>query len=115
MRKTVKVVFILIITFLLVSIFSEVLAINPDSYKPDDPTVEDSIKIVDKVGVILGAVRNISVVVSVIVLMIIGLKYIIGSAAEKANYKETMIPYIIGCVLAVSGSTLVSFIYNSIH
>ena len=64
---------------------------------------------------ILGAIRNISIVVSVITLMIIGLKYIIGSAEEKANYKETMIPYIIGCILAVSGTTLVSFIYNAFN
>ena len=64
---------------------------------------------------ILGAIRNISIVVSVITLMIIGLKYIIGSAEEKANYKETMIPYIIGCILAVSGTTIVSFIYNAFN
>jgi hypothetical protein len=47
--------------------------------------------------------------------MIIGFKYIIGSVEEKANYKATMLPYIIGCVLAVSGTSIVSFIYNAIH
>ena len=67
------------------------------------------------IGVVLGAIRNISVVVAVITLMIIGFKYILGSVEEKANYKATMMPYIIGCILAVSGTTLVSFIYNSVN
>ena len=62
----------------------------------------------------LGAIRNISAVVSVIVLMVIGFKYILGSVEEKANYKQTMMPYIIGCVMAVAGTTLVTFIYNAV-
>ena len=38
-----------------------------------------------------------------------------GSVEEKASYKQTMIPYVVGAILAVSGTTLVSFIYNSVH
>ena len=90
-------------------------SIIPDFYKPSDPTTDDAEAIVDKVGTILGAVRNVSAVVSVIILMIIGIKYIFGSVEEKANYKATMIPYIIGCIMAVSGTTIVSFIYSYVH
>lgn len=115
MGKTKKIFLVLIITFLLVNIFNVVFAIDPDTYKPTDPTTDDAVEVVEKVGVILGAIRNISVVVSVIVLMIIGVKYMIGSVEEKANYKSSMLPYVIGCVLAVSGSTIVSYIYNAIH
>lgn len=91
--------------------------IDPGFYNPtsSEPTQEDSQKFVGKVGVILGAVRNISVVISVIALMIIGIKYIFGSVEEKANYKQTLIPYVVGAVLVVSGTTLVSFIYNAVH
>lgn len=115
MRKTKKIFLILIITFLLVNIFNVVFAINPDTYKPVDPTTDDAVEVVEKVGIILGGIRNISVVVSVIVLMIMGFKYIIGSVEEKANYKSSMLPYLIGCILAVSGTTIVSYIYNAIH
>lgn len=115
MGKTKKIFIILIITFLLVNIFNVVFAINPDDYKPSDVTTDDAVNLVDKVGIILGAIRDISVVVSVIALMIIGLKYIFGSVEEKANYKATLVPYVIGCVLAAFGTTVVSFIYNAIH
>lgn len=91
--------------------------INPDDYDPSkNPlTVEESKEVTSKVGIILGAIRNISVVTAVIIVMIIGLKYILGSVEEKANYKTTMLPYIIGCVMAVAGTTIVSFIYNSMN
>lgn len=89
--------------------------INPDDYKPDDPTKDDAVEVVAKVGIALGFIRNISAIVSVIVLMIMGFKYMIGSVEEKANYKASMMPYVIGCIMAVSGTTLVSFIYNMIN
>ena len=88
--------------------------VNPDVYKPSAVTSSDYQKAFDKAGVVLGAIRNVSAVVAVIVLMVIGVKYMIGSVEERAEYKKTMIPYIIGCVLAVSTSTIVSFIYNSV-
>lgn len=115
MKKTNRIFFILIITFLLVSIFNEVLAIEPGDYQPTTPTVAEAGKAVKIVGIILGAIRNISAVVAVITLMIIGFKYIVGSVEEKANYKKTLLPYIIGAVVAVSGTTIVSFIYNAVH
>ena len=37
--------------------------------------------------------------ISVIVLIILGIKYMLGSVEEKAQYKETMMPYLIGAVL----------------
>lgn len=120
MGKTKKKIFlVLIITFLLVNIFNVVFAsvkeINPDSYNPDSITGEDARLVFAKTSMILGAIRNISVVVSVIALMVIGLKYIFGSVEEKANYKQTMMPYIIGCIMAVAGTTIVSFIYNAFN
>lgn len=116
MKKINKIFFILIITFLIISIFSVTFAaIDPSDYEPTDPTTDDAVELTEKIGVVLGAIRNISVVVSVIILMIIGFKYMIGSVEDKANYKATMMPYLIGCIMAVSGTTIVSFIYNAVH
>lgn len=116
MRKTKKIFLILIITFLLINIFSEVFAeINPSDYDPGGITKEETSYIFAKTNMILGAIKNISIVTSVITLMIIGVKYIIGSAEEKANYKQTLVPYVIGCIMVVSGTTIVFYIYNAFH
>ena len=42
--------------------------------------------------------------------MILGIKYMIGSVEEKAEYKKSMIPYIIGILLLVSTSAIVGLI-----
>ncbi len=89
--------------------------INPNNYEPNALTDADAGIVTDKIGVVLGTIRNISVVVSVIALMIIGLKYIFGSVEEKANYKATLVPYVIGFVFAIAGTTLVDFIYNMVN
>ena len=44
--------------------------------------------------------------------MILGIKYMIGSVEEKAEYKKTMMPYIIGTTILFAASTIVSIIYN---
>ncbi len=36
----------------------------------------------------------------------------IGSASEKAEYKKTMIPYVVGAVLVFAGTSLVKVIYS---
>lgn len=67
----------------------------------------------DKVGgVILGAIQSIGVGVSVIVLAIIGIKYMVGSVEEKAKYKENMKPYIIGIIFLAGATSIPNFIYN---
>lgn len=94
---------------------SSTSTIDPSDYKPDELSSVETELIFNKTGVILAAIRNISIVTSVIVLMVIGVKYILGSVEEKASYKETMVPYIIGCILATSGIVIVSYIYNAFH
>lgn len=48
----------------------------------------------------------IGIVVAVIVGITIGIKFITGSVAEKAKIKETLIPYIIGCVVLFGAFTI---------
>ena len=65
-----------------------------------------------KAEIILGAIQVIGVVVSVIILIAMGIKYMFGSIEEKSEYKETMIPYLIGAVLVFSGTTIPEIIYQ---
>ncbi len=63
-------------------------------------------------GKIIGILSTIGSVVSVIVLIVLGIKYMMGSAEEKAEYKKTMLPYIIGAALVFAASTIASVIFN---
>ena len=41
----------------------------------------------------------VGIIAAVIVGLIIGIKYMVGSVAQKAETKELLVPYIIGCVI----------------
>lgn len=115
MKKVLKISTVLIIIIMLIFISSNTFALyeSLDKYKPGK--LENTSKFTDKVSIILGAVRNIGIITAVISLMIIGVKYIIGSVEEKSKYKETLFPWVIGCILLATGTTLVSYIYDSVH
>ena len=61
---------------------------------------------------ILGVIQNIGTAVSVIMLIVIGIKYMVGSIEERAEYKQTLKPYIIGAFLLFSGTTVPQIIYR---
>ena len=61
---------------------------------------------------IMGIIQTAGVVIAVIVLMVLGIKYMMGSAEEKAEYKKTMIPYLVGAILIFAATTIANVIYN---
>ncbi len=99
------VVMILIPTFVMASDPLE----NPDAYKPSGTI---GTKAAQKAGNILNVITVIGIVVGVITLIVIGIKYMVGTVQEKAEYKKTMFSYIIGLVLLISVCSFVQIIYN---
>lgn len=55
---------------------------------------------------------TIGSIISVVMLVILGIKYMLGSAEERAEYKKTLLPYVIGAILVFAASTIASMIYN---
>ena len=55
---------------------------------------------------IVSIITTIGIIVAVIVLLILGIKYMMGSASEKAEYKKTMIPYLVGALLIFGASAI---------
>lgn len=66
-------------------------------------------------GSMISIITSIGVVVSVIILAVIGLKYMLGSVAEKAEYKKTLMPYFIGAILVFGASTIAEIIYQFVN
>lgn len=55
---------------------------------------------------VVDIITTIAIIVAVVVLLVLGIKYMMGSAAEKAEYKKTMIPYLIGAVLVFGAAAI---------
>lgn len=63
---------------------------------------------------ILGIIQAIGTFVSIGALMILGIKYMMGSVEERASYKKSMLPYIIGAILLFGAVNIAGAIYNFI-
>ena len=63
-----------------------------------------------RVRTIINLIQSLVVgfLISVGVLMVLGIKYMMGSAEEKAEYKKTFIPYIIGAIILFAAVSIVS-------
>lgn len=76
------------------------------------PTTGHNDKITDMAGKILGIIQVFGSVVSVLALVVIGIKYMLGSVEEKAKYKETMLPYIVGCIMLFAITNIATALYK---
>lgn len=110
MKKTIKILGIFLIVL---AIFS--IVINAYGFSVTDVTGNQSASTgsINKVGnTVITVLSTIGSVVSVIVLVVLGIKYMIGSVEEKAEYKKTMIPYVVGAALVFAASAIAGIVYN---
>lgn len=115
MKKSIKAISTLLLAIMLVaSVAGTVLAVDPNTVLNGlDGNGNVQTNDLTKVGNnIVTIIQVVGIVIAVIVLLIIGIKYMMGSASEKAEYKKTMIPYIVGAVLIFAGTSLVRVIYS---
>ena len=112
MNKTVgRIISIILIAMVFICISMNCLAITPvDITGNTDVSGSDDIGTLGKS--IVGILQTVGIVLSVIVLIIIGIKYMMGSAEEKAEYKKTMIPYIVGAALIFTASIFANVVYE---
>ena len=90
--------------------------IDPSKYNPSSGTQGEIPKeFTNIVNAIITVIQTIGIILSVIVIALLGIKYMTGSVEQKAEYKKVMIPYIIGAVLLVAGTSIVKVIFNTIN
>lgn len=61
---------------------------------------------------IIGYIQWIGYAIAVGMLVYIGIKYVMASANEKADLKNSLIKYVIGAVLIVGGVTIAGWIFE---
>lgn len=113
-KKTMKILTTIATILLVISmgasiVFADDAAITPKSL---NATYKGTGEIQTVGQSVMGIINTAGVVIAVIILMVLGIKYMMGSAEEKAEYKKTMIPYIIGAVLIFGATTIANAIYN---
>lgn len=108
MKKIVKLVPVMLLVIMLLSTFSTVMAATT----PSGITITDTTQFDSVGGKIIGMIQAVGNIISIAVLIVLGIKYMMGSAQEKAEYKKTLIPYLVGAVLIFAASNIAGMVYN---
>lgn len=111
MRKVTKILSVALTIAMLLTMATPVFALEPGDLTAN--TSANGTTEIQSFGEnIMGILQTVGVVISVVILIILGIKYMMGSASEKAEYKKTMIPYIVGAVLIFAATTIANVIYQ---
>ena len=110
MKKTSKIIvalcIILAVTMIAVTVFADGEGIKPSDFGNGNISAESTEGIKNFGGQMIGVVRTVGV------LLVLGIKYMVGSAEDKADYKKSMIPYLVGAVLIFAASAITGIVYD---
>lgn len=113
MKKASKIITILVLAVMVLSIGASVFATEGPAGLISGMTPTDYSDNTGLSGIIQNIVKMINIVgvgIAIIILLILGIKYMMGSAEEKADYKKSMIPYLVGAILIFAGTSIVNVV-----
>ncbi len=110
-KKVVMIIRILLIMVVIASLANSVLAYSPESWTANENVTTEMTNLVGK---ILGFVQIVGSAIAVIMIVVLGIKYMVGSVEEKAEYKKTMIPYAVGAICIFGASNIAKFVYDAV-
>ena len=104
-KKTVKILSILLTFAMVMLVSTSAFAVNMSDFKGNtEGNAANSVLGIS--NSLIGILTVAGMAVSIIVLIVLGIKYMMGSTAEKAEYKKTLMPYFIGALLIFGASAL---------
>lgn len=119
MKKSIKIVSILMMAMMMIMVATPVFAeVKPDStltqVDPSDPTGKSGANDVLKlVNTILGFLQWAAIIGGVVIITILGIKYMMGSLEEKAEYKKSMIPLIVGVIVVMGATSIAKLLFST--
>ena len=114
MKKSVKIISMLLIVTMIVTISSTCFATTHtiDKVTFTEQTAADTTTLATKAAKLVATLRNIAAIIAVVIVAILGIKYMLGSVEEKAEYKKSFMPLIIGVVVVVLAFQIASMIFG---
>ena len=115
MKKNKIIIKLILIVFFLIylSLNYNIYGFSTEQWNPIDGVSLEGGEVIKDIGdIITGGVALVGSAISVITILIIAIKYMLGSVEEKADYKKTMVPYIIGAIMVFGISNIVNILYQ---
>ncbi len=86
---------------------------NPGYYNPGGLDADNTLT--QKASGIISIFTSIGMIIGVGALIALGIRYMVGSAEQKAEYKKTMIPYVVGFVMVVGISSILKLVISMLQ
>ena len=112
MKKSVKIISIMLLLVTLCTISSTCFAGTVGGVTIPTGTAADTSTLAQKAANIVATLRNIAAIAAVVIIAILGIKYMLGSVEEKAEYKKSFMPLIIGVVVVVLALQIANMIFG---
>lgn len=108
MRKEVKIIMAIIIALAVILLTSSTYAVDPSQFEGTSVSGFDG-----AANTVIGIVQTIGTIIAIIIVVWVGIQYLMASTEQKAEYKKTMIAYLVGALLVFIGPRIVGVIYNA--
>lgn len=121
MKKSVKIISALLVAIMLIITIapyalaadssSIISKIDTEGKKP----VSDAEGVIKIAGNVVAWIRTLAAIAAVVIISILGIKYMIGSTEERAEYKKSFMPLIIGIVVVVAAAQIATMIFGALN
>ena len=112
MKKSVKLISSLLMILMIVAISTTCFATQVGNVNFPAGTAGNTTPIANKAANVVATIRNIAAIAAVVIIAILGVKYMLGSVEEKAEYKKSFMPLIIGIVVVVLAAQIAAMIFS---
>ena len=122
MKGTIKIISALLVVLMLALVVTPVVSnvyategvITSIDQKTgtDYSDIKGKEKIESTAGRIIKIIRYIAIIVAVVLIAVFGIKFMLGSAEEKAEYKKSFVPLIIGIVVVFASTYIAQLIFS---
>ena len=107
--KTVIIIFLITTICTINGLYNKSYAtIGLDNFTGGDSTGSEGIS--DALGEAIGVVQVVAVGVAIIMLVVVGIKYLVSSVSERAEIKKHLVVYVSGAMLIFGASGIVTMI-----
>lgn len=115
MRKYVKIISVLLLVIQIVFLLQTVVLADNFDFTEFDNYGNNKIdkRTKNVMATAINVIRVVGTGVSLIMLSYLGIKYMMASPNEKADFKKSAMIYVVGAVLVFGASNLLSIILNA--
>lgn len=114
MKKVTKILTIVLLVAMIVLSVSEVFAAGGilSNIEAAANTTVNMGTLPQTIGKVIAYIRNAAIIIGVVIIIILGIKYMLGSVEEKAGYQKSFVPLIVGIIVVMAATSIASFLFS---